>query len=251
MVYWRYARLLASGARVESVHSITSTRDPGARPLGRNTPFGASNSTRNPPRVPLSRMAFMTMPRRTRWIRLFAAGLFLICIVGWGWLETHRQPAIGSKIVLQDGRELTLGAITFGTQHRADFGSGLTRLLQRLPGNSIPSWRWLERISGPTQTGTASFSEPHLVLWFIVPPSSQPPAKPTRSESPSPPHPPRLSSRAREMGYSALRWKVNGEGDAYQGGTACSSVGSGSGVGLFSIEIPCYPRRRFLDDSCG
>lgn len=132
---------------------------------------------------------------------------------------SNRQPAIGEKAVLADGRELTLCAVTFGCEHTAVCGRPVARFLARLPDKWVYRWRRIAALPTGTETGRAVFTASHLGLWFVRPGSSIAIADP---------------------GF--LRWKITSGNGAEHGG-AIGSVGSSSMASLFSVFIDSYPRR--------
>lgn len=154
----------------------------------------------------LRRMRSGRRPTRT-WLG-FCVGVAVIA-VGWYAMNPKRkQPALGSTAILNDGRPLTLFAVTTGLTHQAKRGSLWARFLNWLPASSVPNWRWLHASDTSVKVSVARFSEPHLVLWFRCPPDA-PSKPPLRTPSDSRAVPPRLPEAWRSSAHSSfLRWKV-------------------------------------------
>lgn len=171
-----------------------------------------------------------------------------VLAVGWTWDNlpfAGGQPAVGKSVVLSDGRKLTLEGVTFGRDHRMERGKLAVRLIHELPPGWMPQSPWLNAMDSGTETGIARFSEPHMVLWFRVPPSSQSAASPVVPELRPTGKPPRV---AKALGPTAatkfLRWRVLAPDGTGHGGTLNRSVGSGSMERLLPVAIDSYPRRQ-------
>lgn len=71
--------------------------------------------------------------------------LLLMVLLGWGWLyDRSRQPALGQSIFLAGGAELRLVGITWGREHRIEFGDWKARALDRIPARWVPNWKWVQ-----------------------------------------------------------------------------------------------------------
>ncbi len=155
----------------------------------------------------------------------------------------RRQTAAGKKILLANGNELTLYAVTFGCDHTVKHGALSARMLERVPGNWLPKWKWIRDHQTPTQIGHAVFSEPHLVLWFVSFPSSNSASDPTLARKFPSPTPPRVPRHASTHANNFLRWKIIAPDGSEHGGTLYHSVGKTSYPTLFPMFIDSYPRR--------
>jgi hypothetical protein len=166
-------------------------------------------------------MAMWRHPR-TSWAFLLLLSLVYALVI-------HRpnrlQSDIGKKMVLADGRVVTLSAVTFGRVHTMQHGELGAQILAKVPVKWLLKWKRVWNLQTGLEKARATFTEPHVVLWFVRVPPPAVSSAPALWRAPSkviPPAKPRDLKTLPDVGM--LRWKITSPDGSQHGGTLASSV---------------------------